>query len=251
MRAPALALCLLSATLVMAMDRTTADTLAARATAAYAKGDHAGALALFDSVYQDWRSAGLAYAIGNCHFKLGHVPQAIVYYERALLLEPGAEDVKVNLELARQRTMDRVNELPTFRLGGTWERWLGGHDLDQWARRSLWGWCLACALAAVGLLLRATLRTTVLALAGGCALFAAVSVGLAARRLRAVEHPGAAIVVQPRVDVRSEPRDGATTLFMLHAGTKVALGAANAEWVEVTLANGHVGWMPAAALETI
>lgn len=250
MRTIALALCLFPG-VAPAMDRTTADTLIGRATVAYTQGDHAGALALFDSVHQHWRSVGLAYAIGNCHFKLDHVPEAIVYYERALLLEPGAEDVKANLELARQRTMDRVNELPAFRLGGTWERWIGGRDVDQWARRALWVWSLAFIIAALALLLRGGLRTAGLALAAGSAVFSLVAVGLAARRLRAVEHPAAGIVMQPRVDVRSEPREAATTLFMLHSGTKVSLGTERSGWVEVTLANGNVGWMPAAALQAI
>jgi len=233
------------------MDRADGDTLIARANAAYMAGDHAHALALFDSVNTHWRSAGLSYAIGNCHFKMDQVPQAILHYERALLLEPGAADVRANLELARQRTMDRVNELPAFRLGDTWEGWLAGRDVDQWARRSLWAWCLGFAAAAFALTKRGTVRTAGMAAAACLALVGAGSAALAARRVRALEHGNGAIVLEPRVDVRSEPRDGATTLFMLHAGTKVQVGAERDGWVEVTLANGNVGCMPHPALERI
>ena len=115
-----------------------ADSLVSEGERAYATGDHATALARFDSARTTYSSPALLYNIGNCHFKLGDIPHAILFYERALRLAPGDPDIRTNLELARQNVVDRVNELPGFTLGSTWSRIRGGRDADQWARRSLW-----------------------------------------------------------------------------------------------------------------
>ena len=235
----------------VAMDRPDADRSMELARTAYTDGDHAKALALFDSVAHEWNSAALQLAIGNCHFKLNDVPRAILHYERALLLEPGAEDVKANLELARQRTVDRVHELPRFSLGSSWERWVGGSDVDQWARRSLWLWSLTVLFCMIALLMRGILRIVGLSLTGLSLAATLLAVFLAAGRTAQVRDTAGAIVLQPRIEVTSEPRAGSTTLFMLHAGTKVELRKTEAGWCEVALANGNLGWMPATALEKI
>ncbi|MCB9171051.1 MAG: tetratricopeptide repeat protein [Flavobacteriales bacterium] len=235
-----------------AMERTEADSMIARAQRAYSAGDQDQALSLYDSVNTRFTSAGLLYDIGNCHFKRNDIPHAILYYERALLLEPGAEDIRSNLDLARQQTLDRVNELPGFQLGGDWERWRGGRDVDQWARRSLWAWAIAMLLLGLsmptaGLFLKRFLQV----LAGIAAVGAVSAVLLASARTREVRHPDGAIVMAPRIDVTSEPRDGSTALFLLHAGTKVTVRKEEAGWAEVALANGNVGWMPMRAIERI
>jgi len=234
-----------------AMDRADADLSMEQARSVYTEGEHTKALALFESVAQEWNSAALQLAIGNCHFKLNDVPRAILHYERALLLEPGAEDVKANLELARQRTVDRVNELPRFSLGSSWERWIGGSDVDQWARRSLWLWSLTVLLCMIAFLLRGNLRIVGLSLSMITIVAALGAVFLAAGRTAQVRDAAGAIVLHPRIEVTSEPRVGSTTLFMLHAGTKVELRKTEAGWCEVALANGNLGWMPATALAKI
>jgi SH3-like domain-containing protein len=60
-----------------------------------------------------------------------------------------------------------------------------------------------------------------------------------------------AIILTPKVDVRSEPRESATTLFVLHEGTKVMVLQDRNGWSEVRLPNGSVGWMPPATLVRI
>lgn len=226
--------------------------LADSAQAAYQRGDHALALRLYDSLAVDWSSPALLYNIGNCHFKLGDVPHAILHYERALRLAPGAEDIQANLDLARMQVADRVNELPAFTLGGFWERIRGGRDVDQWARRSLWTALLLFASLAGWLLARhRLLRAALLGLAGTALVAAVIATLLAAYRLREVTANDQAIIMVPKVDVRSEPREGATALFILHEGTKVSILQEANGWNEVRLPNGSVGWMPPASLVRI
>jgi len=226
--------------------------LADSAQAAYARGDHQRALQLYDSLNGAWTSPALLFNIGNCHFKLNDVPRAILYYERALRLAPGAEDIQANLDLARMQAVDRVNELPAFTLGGFWERLRGGRDIDQWARRSLGASLLLFVLLSAWALVRRRPWRNVLL--GASALTFVVTAGciaLAAYRVQEATDSSQAIIMSPKVDVRSEPRDGATTLFVLHEGTKVTILQDENGWSEVRLPNGNVGWMPPSTLVRI
>ncbi len=246
------ALLLLIATSAGAMDRTAADSLTARADRAYSTGDHAIALQLYDSVLTAYTSAGLHYNIGNCHFKLQDIPRAILHYERALKLSPGDEDIRNNLELARQQIVDRVNEMPRASLGNTVGRFFGGSDLDQWAWRSVWIWCITILLLiGAWISARPALRRSLLAIAAICLLATAISVlfGVAAHRhLNANDE---AILLAPVVDVRSEPAATATTLFVIHKGIKVNVLQQSGDWAEISLLNGNVGWVPVETFERI
>lgn len=235
-----------------AMSPAEAESLSAAAQQAYADGEHARALQLFDSVATVYSSTTLFYNLGNCHFKLGDVPRAILNYERALRLEPGAEDVQANLDLARLQVVDRINELPGFALGATWGKLRGGNDVDQWARRALWG-CLALFLAlAFGLSAPMRwVRNTAFGLAAVLVLFTAASSAFAAWRAAEVRDASEAIILAAKVDARSEPRTGSAVLFALHKGTKITVLQDQDGWSEVRLPNGSVGWMPPGTLERI
>jgi hypothetical protein len=232
--------------------QTSTDSLLRRAEAAYAKGDHKRALALYDSVNTRMTSASLLYNIGNCWSKMGDVPHAILYYERALRLAPGAEDIQANLDQERAKVVDRMNELPSFTLGSLWDRLQGGSDVDQWARRSLWACAIMALTAIAGTWVHA--RAAKRVLFGTAALALLLTVGsalLAFYRIQQVEDRSSAIIMFPSVDILGEPRSGATRLFILHQGTKVGALQRQGDWQEVRLSSGAVGWLPAGAIEVI
>jgi len=52
------------------------------------------------------------YNIANAYFKLENIPNAILYYERAYLLDPVNEDVNYNLQIAKTLIVDRFQEIP-------------------------------------------------------------------------------------------------------------------------------------------
>lgn len=226
--------------------------LASDAQGAYAKGDYATALALYDSIYTQESSAGLLFNIANCHMKLGDVPRAVLYYERASRLQPGAEDIQANLDYARSQVVDRVNELPAFTLGSLWDRLRGGKDVDQWARRSLWACLLLFAFATAAVFIRHRIWRRVL-FGGALALLliTGLSAVLAAYRVGEITDRSQAIIMLPKVDVRGEPRTESTTVFVLHEGTKVSVLQEQNGWYELKLSSGSVGWAPPGSLEVI
>ena len=219
---------------------------------AYSKGDHKQALALYDSVNTTFTSPALLFNIGNCYSKLGDTPHAILYYERALRLAPGAEDVQANLDLERSRVVDRVNELPAFTLGSVWDRLQGGTDVDQWARRSLWACAIMALLAMVGVLVRQrALKRVLFGLSAVALVVTVASATLAAYRVQEVESRSQAIIMSPSADILGEPRAGATRLFVLHQGTKVGALQHQNGWQEIRLSSGAVGWVAQGSIEVI
>lgn len=227
-------------------------SLALKAQDAYGKGEYDKALALYDSVNTSSTSASLLFNIGNCHMKLGNVPQAILYYERSIRLSPGAEDIQANLDFARSRTVDRVNELPGLALGTQWEHLRSGGGVDQWARISLICCLVCCAIAAWGFTARPGPRKRALLITAGLVMLITLgTVGLAWYRVHEVTDRSEAIVMSPKVDVLSEPRKGGNALFVLHEGTKVEVLTEQDGWIELKLGNGSVGWAPPNTLVVI
>lgn len=49
-------------------------------------------------------SSQLCYNIGNTYYRLKDVPHAILYYERALILDPSNGDARFNLEFVREKS---------------------------------------------------------------------------------------------------------------------------------------------------
>ena len=67
-------------------------------------------------------SAILYYNLGNCYYKLGENTQAILNYERALLLDPSDASARYNLKMAQQAIVDKIEVLPELFL----VRWYKG-----------------------------------------------------------------------------------------------------------------------------
>ncbi len=82
-----------------------------RANNLYSKGKYKEALNLYLKVANNKKlhNAYLYYNIGNCYFRMGKLPEAILYYERAHLLKPDDNEISFNLNYARSFLKDKFN----------------------------------------------------------------------------------------------------------------------------------------------
>ena len=94
----------------------------AEGDALYEKEQYEEAAKVYETLLHDnGMSAEVYYNLGNCYYKMDLIPQAILNYERAYLLNPGDGDIRANLALARGKTIDKVvppsetNPLPRTR----------------------------------------------------------------------------------------------------------------------------------------
>lgn len=204
---------------------------------------------LIDSGYQN---VEIYFNLGNSYFKLGQIPQAILNYERAKQLDPGDEDIKFNLEMAKTFTVDRIEPLPEFVLISWFRSVRGFFSSNGWAIISI---ILFAVTLVSGLLfwfsrtkalkrLSFTISLVALALTITTLIFSKQEKMLLTQRNQA-------IVFQPVVAVKSSPGDSGKDIFILHAGTKVTITKTLGNWVEIRIADGNKGWVQSVAVELI
>ena len=220
----------------------------------YQEGDFEGAAAQYEAVLAaSMESAALHYNLGNAHFRLGRLADAVVAYERAARLDPGADDARANLALVAERLQDRIEPLPRFWLLAAFDWWMrllprGVLDAAAGASYALLG------AALVLLVLRRPRRRRAAVRRSACA-FAVAFVVLGATLLARETGFGRAdeaVVLAAEVRVLSAPStEGGLTVFTLHEGTKVRIDRRSGDWAEVVLADGKVGWLELDALEVL
>lgn len=220
---------------------------------AYAKEDYTQAIELYESVLKSYgESAMVYYNLGNAYYKAGKVAPAILNYERALLLNPGDSDTRFNLQVARQKTVDKIEPIGEFFL----TRWIGTvedvYSADGWAK-----WGVASFLLFIGCLVlfffSKWIRLKKIGFfAGICFLLISLVANLFADSQQdKLLHRADAIVFASTVTVKSSPDASGTDLFILHEGTKVTIKSTLGEWSEIQLEDGNVGWMPSKEIQQI
>lgn len=91
------------------------DAVIKEAETAYTKEDYGKAIELYEGLLKsNGDSPEIYYNLGNAYYKAGKTASAILNYERALVLDPGDSDVRFNLQMARQKTVDKIEPVDGF-----------------------------------------------------------------------------------------------------------------------------------------
>ncbi len=223
------------------------------ANAAYTDGEYREALLLYDSVYQmGYESSALYYNLGNSYFKTDDIANAILFYERALKLAPRDEDIKGNLEMARQLTLDKIDKVPVLFYERWWNNLRNLFTMDGWAYIFVISFVAFLILLAVFLLSKAIgLKKISFYSAMVVFLVAALSLIFAIKQENHLIKASDAIVFKPSVTVKASPDEESVNLFVIHEGTKVYILDKLGDWYEVRIDNGSVGWIPKETVEVI
>ena len=225
----------------------------AEADSAYAQEHYQQAAHLYEELLKQGVSAELYYNLGNSYYRMDNMTKAVLNYERAHLLSPGDRDVRLNLQLARSKTIDKVTpESEMFFV--TWYRALVNiTSVDGWA------WTALCSLVAAIILallylFAGNINLRKVGFFGALAfvvLFAASNL-FAWQQRRALTNRTTAIVIESAVPVKSTPAKNGTDLFILHEGTKVTItDGSMRDWKEIRMADGKQGWLETKQIEVI
>lgn len=229
------------------------DDLLEKGNDFYAKEQFKKAIDTYNQILMtNMESPELYFNLGNAYYKNGQTTQAILNYERARLLAPNDEDIAFNLQVANQKVVDSIQELPGVFIVRWWNSLVSSFGADTWAVISIISFIVFLVMLGFYFFAKTSdiRRATFWA---GCFLIAfsmlTGSFG-ATQKGRLVNH-NFAIVMQPTVTVKSSPSEKGTNLFVVHEGLKVKITDRIGEWVEIRLADGNKGWMPGEAIERI
>lgn len=220
---------------------------------AYSEGRWEDANALWSEIYDGgYESARLWYNMGCASFKDSNLPYAVLYFERALKLDPSYADAKVNLEYTRAFLQDRIDTVPEFFVAG-WVREVRNlSDSDTWAVLFLVFFALAAAMLLLYLLGSGKSRVVGFFSAIASLLIALCALGFSASLKANLEDRSGVIVTAPVTVVRSSPDSGSgTELFVLHEGTKLKVLDHVGNWSNVEMSDGRRGWVKETDFEII
>ena len=178
---------------------------------------------------------------------------AILFYERALKLDPSYSDARYNLELMNSMIQDRIDPVPDFILK-VWAK-----DICYIMDSDAWAACFLVLLAlTLGLVLLFLLAPTAAGRRTGfftgivTLLLAVASLSFSIWQKNDYMSADEAIVMRPVTSVKSSPSaEASKDLFILHEGTKVTILDSVGSWNNIELADGRQGWIPSADIETI
>lgn len=228
-------------------------SLKVQADSAYVKENYLEASAIYEKVLEEGHSSDVYYNLGNCYYRLEKIGLAVLNYERALLLNPGDSHIRHNLDLARNKTLDKITPVGEIFIVTWYKSVINWLSVDQWANVGVV--CFLLFLVMLGLYLFG--KEIRLRKIGFYSALVLVVVCLASNifawnQKHILLNRNTAVVMKTSVNVKSTPSETGTDLFVIHEGTKVTITDPSMKgWKEIRLDDGKNGWIPTNCIEEI
>lgn len=207
-----------------------------------------------DSLYtliesKGYYSIDLFYNLGNTNYKLGKIPETVYYYEKALKLSPGNEEVIHNLKLANKRIADKNTIKTSRRISDVIYSYIKS-SVNFWAKSSI----IIMIISGLSLILfilikKINLKKIVFYFAIGTFILGLATIYLSSLQHSKLNKNEHGIIFKPSVELKTEPSKNGNAAFVLHEGTKVKLLSENKEWYEISFDKGQVAWIRKSAIK--
>ena len=220
---------------------------------AYKKGNYQEAIKTYTELLKEGVSAEVYYNLGNAYFRTDNVTQAVLAYERALLLKPGDSDIRYNLDYARSKTIDKITPESEMFFVTWYHALVRMTSVDNWARISIGSIIAALLLVLVYLFINnSLLRKTGFYGALSMMVLFVISIFFAWQQSELLKETHGAIVIDPTVTVKKTPATNGTDEFVIHEGTRVEITDRSIKnWLGIRIADGREGWLVATQVEEI
>ncbi len=214
----------------------------------YKNKNYKGAIESYEMIVkQGVTSYKLFYNLGNAYYKNNEIGKAIYNYELANKLKPNNDDIKTNLRIANQKTIDKIESKENYFLGAIKTGLVNYFTTNGWAWLSI-GSLTACLVleflffvSGSNKIKRLSFFTSVL-----CLIVFISSMVLGFSALHSKQQISFAIITTRETKIHEEPSPTSNSKFSLHDGTKVSVIETNESWTNIKLENGNEGWVKTA-----
>ncbi|MAQ76483.1 MAG: ion channel protein [Aquimarina sp.] len=197
-------------------------------------------------------SAALYYNLGNSYYKQSNIGPSIYYYEKALQLAPGDEDILNNLAFAQNSAIDKIDVMPQGFITKFVNSITNLTATDGWAWISIIGVLGFVVLMILYFTAVSSVKKRLFFLTSWVFLFlGVVAVTFAIKQNKDLITTQYAIVFSQESEVKSEPNMRSDEVFKLHEGTKIQITDTVSNWKKIKLADGKIGWIPTSDIKEL
>lgn len=221
------------------------NVLEQKAEKAYADKNYKEAISLYESIAKGgFTSYKLYYNLGNAYYKNNELGKAIYHYEMANKLQPNHKDIKTNLRIANEKTIDKIESKENFFIGALKTGLVNSLSTTGWAWTSILSLTGAFAFAFLFFVVKSIFFKRIGFFLGFISFIACIfSMVFGFMALNSKQELNYAVVLNRESKIHEEPNITSKTKFSLHEGAKVNVLEANPEWTNIKLENGNEGWV--------
>jgi len=192
------------------------------------------------------QNATIYYNLGNVYYRLNNIPNAVLYYEKALRIKPDYKEAKDNLLITQSRIKNRIQPTPDIFFVVWWHTLTAGSMSATWAIVSL----LLFLLIIVLLIVKRLYKNIPVQLTGILSFIWVLFLFIAFTSAYNSTMHNSAVVMQNDAPLMNNQQKG-KPLGLVPEGTTVTVKEEHAGWTEVQLPDGRVGWVQQDVLNKI
>jgi tetratricopeptide (TPR) repeat protein len=214
----------------------------------YNNGDYVGAIGQFSELIEKgYRQSEVCYNLGCAYFKTGNLGRAILNFNRALEMNPSDEDARLNLEYARNFTVDRIEEPERGLLVGIVNGVVNMFDINTGLMISAGLLWITSAAAIFIIWFRWSGGPAVYILTILLILFSASSI-VSGYHIKRDISTREGVLINKQADIRTGPGEDFSLQFTAHEGLEFEIEDNRDGYWRIKLKNGLKGWIEEGAV---
>lgn len=219
----------------------------------YAQKDYVKAIEKYENLIKQGNfSANIYYNLANAYYRNNNIGKAILYYHKAKRLNPNDEDINANLQLAKLKSIDKIQPIPQFFLSKWIENISKSQSPETFGIIAIIFSFIGFGLLTIYIYARKS-GTKKLSFFGSIAaliiMILFIITAFQSNTYRTSDKE--AVIISASAYIKSSPDQTATDLFILHEGTEIEVLDKVANWSKIRIANGNQGWIEDGNFEII
>lgn len=238
-------LIIIFSTLALETYSQTTKEIFAEANSLYKQGVYDEALNNYQKIVDmGYQSADLYFNLGNCFYKLDKIAPAILYFKRAIKLEPNMDDAKFNLKMARKKTVDKIEEIPKTFIAKFWKSLTSIMTIYHWSILSI----VLAFFSSISFLIyffsnNSSSKMVNFVISLSTFFIMIISIVIAKQQTVWQKKHKEAVIMTKNSYVKVAPTQNSGDSFILHEGTEILVVDEIDEWLRVKLLDGKIGWI--------